>query len=259
MKMATPVSVEESCRTNCLICIAIKNYDARSVNIRYGEPVAMKERTGVFWALIPAYLLGLVLTPIAAQRQQPALPQMNLEARQTLVNQYCVGCHNDKLRSGGFSWADIDLAHPENNPAQLEKVIRKLRAGMMPPAGARRPDSAGIAAFAAAIETSIDRAAETNPYVKPPALHRLNRAEYRNSIRDLLDIDVDVSSLLPADPKVGAFDNLADALTVTPALMQGYFQAAEKISREVVGDLKMAPMLVAYSDPTEVSRTANQY
>jgi hypothetical protein len=183
---------------------------------------------------------------------------MNLESQQALVNQYCAGCHNDKLKSGGFSWAAIDLAHPEKNLEQLEKVIRKLRAGMMPPPSARHPDLATLKAFAVTIETRIDQDAALHPYVQPPALHRLNRNEYRNSVRELLDLDVDVSGLLPADPKAGSFDNIADALTVTPALMQGYMRAAERISREAVGDTRMSPVVVGYSDVTEVGKATNQ-
>ena len=118
---------------------------------------------------------------------------------------------------------------------------------MMPPTGARRPNTVSLKTFATEIETRIDQATATNPYIKPPALHRLSRTEYRNSIRDLLDIDVDVSGLLPADPKAGSFDNMADALTITPALMQGYFRAAETISRDAVGDPKTAPLLVTYN------------
>jgi len=183
----------------------------------------------------------------------------SVESQQALVSQYCTGCHNDKLKSGGFSWTSVDLTHPEQSLPQMERVIRKVRAGMMPPAGARRPDAASLKAFAAGIETRIDQDAAMHPYIKPPALHRLNRTEYRNSVRDLLDIDVDVSGLLPADPKTGTFDNLADALTMTPALMQGYVRAAEKISRDAVGDPKTSPAMVGYNDVSQVGKAANQF
>jgi len=183
---------------------------------------------------------------------------MNPESEQALVNQYCAGCHNDKTKSGGFSWAAIDLAHPEKNPEQMEKVIRKVRAGMMPPSAARHPDAATLKAFAAAIETRIDQDAAVHAYVKPPALHRLNRTEYHNSVRELLNLDVDVSGLLPADPKAGSFENIADALTVTPALMQGYIRAAEKISSQAVGDPNMSPVVVSYNDITQVGKATNQ-
>ncbi len=171
-----------------------------------------------------------------------------------LVNEYCAGCHNDKLKSGGFSWSEIDLAHPDQHADRIEKVIRKVRAGMMPPAGARRPDAATLKQFAAGLEKKIDLAAAQQPFIDAPDLHRVNRTEYRNSVHDLLGIDVDVTELLPPDARSGAFDNMADALTITPALMQGYARAAETISRQAVGDRDAAPAMTTYNVP----RTANQ-
>ncbi|MBI4471290.1 MAG: DUF1592 domain-containing protein [Acidobacteria bacterium] len=182
-----------------------------------------------------------------------------VDSKRALVTQYCAGCHNDRTKSGGFSWTEVDLARPEQHTERLEAVIRKLRAGMMPPAGARRPEAATLKGFVGELESRIDEAAARQPYVKPPALHRLNRTEYRNSVRDLLHIDVDVTGLLPADPRVGTFDNMADALTVTPALMQGYIRAAEKISREAVGDPKTSPAMVGYNDVNQVGKAANQF
>ena len=178
-------------------------------------------------------LTGMVIAPVVAWAQDEGT---SVESERTLVNQYCVGCHNDLEPSGGFSWTSLDVLHPEQNAEQAEKVIRKVRSGMMPPAGAARPDAAKLKALAAGLETRIDQAAATQPQVSAPDLHRLNRTEYGNLIRDLVGFDVDVSELLPADPKAGSFDNMADALTVTPALMQGYIRAAEKISRLAVGD-----------------------
>jgi cytochrome c551/c552 len=99
-----------------------------------------------------------------------------------LVNEYCAGCHNDKLKSGGFSWSQIDLAHPEQNPDRVERVIRKVRAGMMPPAGAKRPEAATLKQFAAGLEKKVDLAAARQPFIDAPDLHRVNRTEYRNSI-----------------------------------------------------------------------------
>ena len=179
---------------------------------------------------------------------------MPMTAQKELVTQYCSGCHNDKVKAGGFSWARIDLAHPDQNAAQTEKVIRKLRAGMMPPAGAPRPDAAAENAFASALETAIDRGAAARPYAGAPALHRLNRTEYRNSIRDLLGVDVDVTRLLPPDDMSHGFDNMADALTITPALMDGYIRAASKISREALGDDHAAPAMTMYNVPKVVNQ-----
>jgi cytochrome c551/c552 len=176
------------------------------------------------------------------------------QAPRALVNQYCAGCHNDKLKSGGFSWTKLDLAHPELNADQAEKVIRKVRAGLMPPAGLPRPDSATMKAFAASLETSIDQAAALHPNPGRPALHRLNRTEYANSIHDLLSVDADVTALLPTDDMSHGFDNMADVLSISPALMEGYIRAAGRISREAVGDPGALALTTTYS----ISRVTSQ-
>jgi hypothetical protein len=169
-----------------------------------------------------------------------------LASQQALVSKYCAGCHNDKLKSGGFSWAKLDLSHPDQNAEQAEKVIRKLRAGMMPPAGMPRPDPTAVRTFAAFIENGLDQAAAARPNPGRPALHRLNRTEYANSVHDLLGVDVDVSALLPSDDMSHGFDNMADALTVSPALMDAYIRAAGKISRQALGDPGASPSVMTY-------------
>src|SRR5580704_9531249 len=137
--------------------------------------------------------------------------------QQAFVNRNCAGCHNDKLKSGNFSWAQVDLAHVDHTAEPAEKAIRMLRAGMMPPPGVPRPEPAATTAFVTSLEAGIDRKAAAQPNPGAPALHRLNRTEYHNSIRDLLAVDVDVASLLPADDMSHGFDNMADVLTVSPA------------------------------------------
>lgn len=196
---------------------------------------------------------GVVLLTLAVPGRAESTPP-SVESQRALVDKYCVGCHNEKLKSGGFSWVKIDLAHPDQDAAEMEKAIRKLRAGMMPPAGMPRPDPATLGAFASALETKIDQAAAQHPTVGAPDLHRLNRAEYRNSVRDLLDVDIDAASLLPPDDMSHGFDNMADALTVTPALMQGYIRAAGKISRLAVGDPRADPGMVSYNVPKVVNQ-----
>jgi cytochrome c551/c552 len=171
-----------------------------------------------------------------------------------LVNQYCLGCHNDKLNSGGFSWTKLDLAHPEQNADQAEKVIRKVRAGLMPPPGLPRPDAATMKTFAASLETSVDQMAALHPNPGRPALHRLNRTEYANSIHDLLSVDADVTALLPTDDMSHGFDNMADVLSISPALMEGYIRAAGRISREAVGD----PAALALTSTYSISRVTSQ-
>jgi hypothetical protein len=158
------------------------------------------------------------------------------------------------LKSGNFSWTGVDLTHPDRSAQALEKAIRMLHAGMMPPPGIPRPDNAAMKAFVTQLETGIDRAASVHPNAGAPALHRLNRTEYRNSIRDLLGIDVDAASLLPADDMSHGFDNMADALNVSPALMEGYIRAASKISREAVGDPDVAASTKTYHIPRVVNQ-----
>ena len=173
----------------------------------------------------------------------------------TLVNQYCAGCHNEKLKSGGMTLTKLDPSHAEQNPELAEKVIRKLRGGLMPPVGLPRPDAAAGKAFINALEMQIDQAALANPNPGRPALHRLNRTEYANSVRDLLAIDIDVASLLPSDDMSHGFDNMADVLTVSPTLMEGYIRAAGRISREAVGDSQAQPLTKTYAIPRVLNQT----
>ncbi len=177
-----------------------------------------------------------------------------VESEKALVNKYCVACHNDKVKSGDFSWSGVDLAHPDQYVEQLEKVNRKLRAGLMPPAGLPRPDGGATKAFVTALEAGIDQAAAVHPYPGRPALHRLNRAEYANSVRDLLNVKVDVAPLLPADDMSHGFDNMADALNFSPALMDAYIRTAGKISRLAVGDIDTTPSVMTYQLSKSVSQ-----
>jgi hypothetical protein len=175
-------------------------------------------------------------------------------ARRALVNQYCVGCHNDKVKSGGMTLTALNLAHPEQNEDLAERVIRKVRAGMMPPAGLPRPAAATLKSFVASLETSVDQAAALHPNPGRPPLHRLNRTEYANSIHDLLNVTVDAAALLPTDDMSHGFDNMADVLTISPALMDGYIRAAGKISREAVGDPHASPVMVTYRIPRVINQ-----
>src|SRR6202007_413912 len=148
---------------------------------------------------------------------------------------YCAYCHNDKLKSGGMTLTKLDASHPELNAELAEKGIRKVRAGLIPPPGMPRPAGPAMKLFATSLETSVDQAAALHPNPGRPALHRLNRTEYANSIRDLLGVTVDVSPLLPADDMSHGFDNMADVLTISPALMEGYIRAASRVASEAVG------------------------
>jgi hypothetical protein len=172
-----------------------------------------------------------------------------------LLDRYCIGCHNEKTRSGGFAIDKLDLAHPGNNAEAWEKVDRKVRAGMMPPSGMPRPDRATLDAFAAQLETALDKAAAAKPNPGTTGLHRLNRTEYANSIRDLLALEIDPSTLLPADDSNEGFDNIADALSISPALLERYVATATKLSRLAVGDPATTPSTVTYRVPSDLSQT----
>jgi hypothetical protein len=153
------------------------------------------------------------------------------------------------MKAGQFSLNELDVARVAPHAEKWEKVVRKIRSGMMPPSGARRPERAVLDGLAADLESRLDRAATTqNPGVVP--LHRLNRTEYANAIRDLLALEVDVTTLLPSDDSNEGFDNIADALSVSPTLIQGYVASALKISRLAVGDRTLAPNVVTYQGPT---------
>ncbi|MBZ5625847.1 MAG: DUF1592 domain-containing protein [Acidobacteriia bacterium] len=199
-------------------------------------------------------LSGMAVLWAASAHGQTAARLPSATSPRALLNQYCTGCHNDKLKSGNMTLTRLDLARPGQNAELAEKVIRKLRAGMMPPAGLPRPDAAATKAFLTSLENAIDQAAALHPNPGRPALHRLNRTEYANSIRDLLSVDIDVSALLPTDDMSHGFDNMADVLTISPALMEGYVRAAGKISREAVGDTAALPLTSTYSIPRVASQ-----
>jgi hypothetical protein len=171
-----------------------------------------------------------------------------------VVQKYCAGCHNDKTRSGELSLEHADFADIPSHAEMWEKVIRKVRAGMMPPAGMPRPDAATLEGFVAHLETAIDRAAAANPRAGRTALHRLNRAEYQNAIRDLLALEIDASALLPPDDESSGFDNIADVLTVSPSLMERYLSASWNISRTALGNVNVTPGTVTYRVRPDLSQ-----
>jgi hypothetical protein len=157
------------------------------------------------------------------------------------VGQYCAGCHNQKAKIAGVSFDGVDWSNPGASAEILEKALRKVRTGEMPPAGMPRPAAAVATSFTNWLEESLDRAAAGHPNPGRPAIHRLNRAEYSNAIRDLLALDVKPGALLPVDDSGYGFDNIADVLSVSPALLERYMSVARVISREAVGDLTIKP------------------
>ncbi len=162
---------------------------------------------------------------------------------------YCDTCHFGPKARAGVNLETLDLANLDRNGALWEKVLRKLRGREMPPPGAPRPDEATYQNLVNAIEGERERLIDARPNPGRPTLHRLNRAEYANVIRDLLALEVDVSELLPSDDAGYGFDNIGDVLTVSPSLLEKYLLAAGKISRAAVGDTTMPPAYQTYDIP----------
>jgi hypothetical protein len=211
------------------------------------------------WTAAIAIVWGGAEQVTAQQQPAPAGPALRSSLAQgsaseggtesAFLTQYCFGCHNQRAKIAGLALDTLDLAKAGSDAETWEKVVKKIRTGMMPPSGARRPERAALDGFAAQLEARLDKAVDPNAALVTPALHRLNRTEYANAIRDLLGLDVDVNVLLPADGSSQGFDNLAEALAVSPSLIQGYVSAAMKISRLAVGDKTMGPSQVTYSPP----------
>ena len=170
----------------------------------------------------------------------------DVSAPRAFLEQTCIHCHSEEASSAmavfsGFYLDRLNVDQIEQHPEEWEKVVRKLRTGMMPPASEPRPDPVQEAEFIAYLESGLDRLAARNPNPGRPALHRLNRTEYQNAIRDLLALEVDARALLPIDDASFGFDNIAASLNVSPALVERYANAADRISRLAVGDMTMQP------------------
>ena len=184
----------------------------------------------------------------------PAAPVFGATEQTALVKQYCVTCHNDRAKAGQLTLASFDAAKATDHLDSTEKMIRKLRAGMMPPAGARRPDAAQLTALVAALETRIDRAAAVNPNPGSRPFQRLNRAEYARAVKDMLGIDIDVAALLPADTISNGFDNVADSQAFSPTLLESYLRAAAKVTALAIGDPEAAATETNYRVPKTASQ-----
>ncbi len=197
-------------------------------------------------ALLP---IGLVLCSSALR----AAPGSAADARATL-DQYCVGCHNQKLKTANLTLDNADVTKVAEQGEMWEKVIHKLKLGMMPPPGMPRPAEIARLGVVQYLQTELDRAAADHPNPGRPLVHRLNRAEYANAVRDLLGFDVDVSTLLPPDDSSYGFDNVAEALGSSPALLQAYLAAARKISAVAVGDAHIGAGGVTYSVRQDLSQ-----
>ncbi len=173
-------------------------------------------------------------------------------SQRALLDRYCVTCHNDRLKTAQLSLEKLDLAGVGDHPELWEKVVRKLRAGVMPPPDVRRPPLAEYEGLRDWLENAIDRQA---PRMNPGAvvLHRLNRTEYTNAVRDLLDLDIDAATLLPPDDSARGFDNIAGSLTISPTLLESYTTAAARVARMAVGYWK-TPTEATYLAPGDTSQ-----
>jgi mono/diheme cytochrome c family protein len=194
-------------------------------------------------ALVVASLTAVAVSGVQTSSSQTAASgaaSANASGHRAILDKYCVTCHNDRLRTAGLSLDGLDVAKPQVNPDIWEKVVVKLRAGSMPPAGVPRPDASVYRDIASVLETQLDRAwaAKPNPG-RVNAVHRLNRTQYSNAVRDLFRLEpssFDVKSLLPGDETADAsFDNFADVLTISTAHLERYLSAARQVTRLATG------------------------
>lgn len=207
------------------------------------------------FALILAAVLGGVAatTLLTAQAPAPAAPK-------AVLDQYCVTCHNARLKTGGLAIDSLDVTKPSTNSEAWEKVIGKLHAGSMPPPGLPRPDEATYRRVATYLETEIDKAWAANPYPgRINAVHRLNRVEYNNAIRDLFALDMDVKPLLPGDETAdGSFDNFADVLSISTAHLERYMSVARQVTRLAMGLPPSKPTAETFAIPLHVLQDDRQ-
>ena len=209
----------------------------------------MRGNAFLFSAVAGLASVGVIV--VSGASQAPASPAAPARAA---IDRSCVSCHSQRLKTGGLSLEGLDVARAGSNPEMWEKVVRKLEARSMPPQGSRRPDEATYHAVQSALEGLLDAEAAAHPSPGAPILHRLNRAEYANAVRDLLDLDVDVTSLLPPDDAAYGFDNISDVLGVSPSLQEKYVSAAMKIAAVAVG----SPEIAAGSDTFRIRQDLSQ-
>jgi hypothetical protein len=216
-------------------------------------------RTASIRALSVVTLLVATLPNVETQSQRAAPSGSTQVSRSDpVLKRYCITCHNGVMRKGGLLLDQLDVEQPGRDPQTWEKVVRKLRTGMMPPSGAPRPERATLDRFASVVEDALDHAAAATPNPGAPVLHRLNRTEYGNAVRDLLDLPVDATALLPGDDSSEGFDNIANVLGVSPALLQAYVSAAAKISRLAIGDPTISSGMTTYLAPRGLSQSENR-
>lgn len=182
------------------------------------------------------------------------VPAMPVAAQKNFIEKYCADCHNPMDIRGNLMLDDLDVDNPGTTADLAEKVIRRVATGMMPPPDNPRPDDAAMRAFVKGLSQNVDAYGARNPDLGNPPLHRMNRTEYANSVRDLLGIEVDVERLLPSDDFSQGFDNMADVLGVSPTLKEAYVRAAGRISRQALGELDATPVHKSYQVPRVVNQ-----
>ena len=188
---------------------------------------------------------------VVSAQQQPAGAA---SPQRAFINQYCVSCHSDKLKTGGLVLENLNIDNVAQNPDVWDKVLHKLGARYMPPPGVPRPDEKSYQSVVNYLETSLDKWASSKPMPgRTASMRRLNRTEYHNAIRDLLGLDIDAASMLPADETSYGFDNMAGTLTLSATLVEAYVSSAEKISRLAMGE-PVTPSLYVYRAPEDSSQ-----
>ena len=186
---------------------------------------------------------------------RPAQAVGAVDAHEAMIQEYCIGCHNQKAKTADISLEGLDYQNVAKNGDTWEKVLRKVRTGQMPPVKVPHPEAKDVTSFVTWLEGELDKAAAAHPNPGRQSVHRLNRAEYSNAIRDLLVLDIKPGTALPVDDSGYGFDNIGDVLSLSPALLEKYMSVAFRVSRAAVGDLKMKPVediLQARRDPAKL-------
>ena len=220
--------------------------------------------TGKISSLGGFFIALIAVTGAVELANQPVMARQVTPVAATepggLLQRYCIGCHNKRLRTAGLALDELDATNVRADAEIWEKVVQKLRAGSMPPPGRPRPDTETYRAVAVSIEDELDHAWSGDPYPgRIGAVHRLNRTEYRNVIRDLFDLDVDVESLLPGDETAdGSFDNFADVLTFSTSHLERYLSVARQVTRQAVGLLPITASVDTFEVPLHIVQDARQ-
>src|SRR5690349_4719080 len=205
-------------------------------------------------AVASAHTATLTNARVAAPYVSPRRSELSNDALDNVIRNTCGECHNDGLRIGEMSLDSFTVENAAKHPQLAEKMIVKLRAGMMPPPGEDRPKGDTLQVLVATLENILDRAAAANPNPGARTFQRLNRAEYERSIKELLTLDVDASKWLPLDTKSANFDNIADVQVPSATLLDSYLDAASEIARLTIGDAKIAITSTTY----KLGRLADQ-